>query len=748
MRSFIIIVLILAAALGIYFYTEPMNDTPEQADNTANVDTPVTDSADTKNSAAVSANINKQRIINADKEPQNWLAHGRTYDESRFSPLTKINDDNINELGLAWYFDTNTTRGLEATPIVVDGTMFSTGSWSVVFAHNAVTGELLWTYDPKVDKAWGAYACCDVVNRGVAVWEDKVFVGTIDGYLVSLDAQTGKVLWKINTIDREKPYTITGAPRIINGNVIIGNGGAEFGVRGYITAYDVSSGEQKWRFYTVPGNPADGFESEALAEAAKTWNGEWWKYGGGGTAWDSMAYDPELNLLYLGTGNGSVWNREVRSPGGGDNLYLSSIVAINPDNGEYVWHYQTTPGDSWDYTATQHLILADLNVDGAKRKVIMQAPKNGFFYLIDRTNGKFISAKNYVPVTWATGIDPDTGRPIETSNARYQAANPLASLTPEQQAAALKSLTPDQLAGAFHLPGPLGGHNWHPMSYSKQTGLVYIPAIEIPYAYGNEPKFEFKEGRWNLANDPIANMPTVDDEVNDRIDGLLRGHLSAWDPIAQKEVWRKQHAGSWNGGILSTAGNLVIQGTSAGDLVAYKADTGETVWTFPAQTGVVAPPITFSVDGEQYITVVAGWGGAFPLVAGSAAEKMHQKNRGRILTFKLGGKETLPAIIPDGPLPSIPEETASAEQIQKGKEVFHTYCGVCHGPGVKGGGVIADLRYMGSDKHAIFNDIVLGGIFKSIGMVSFADVLTEDDANNVQAYVLSQAHKLREERNN
>lgn len=749
MRALIILILVLGIASGVYFFSNTNDNTSDSSSDTstssaasASEQTPAQDSSQQSDSGI--ANINKQRIIDADKEPHNWLAHGRTYDESRFSPLTSINEDNVDQLGLAWYFDTRTSRGLEATPIVVDGTMFTTASWSVVFAHNAVTGELLWEYDPKVDKAWGVYACCDVVNRGVAVWENKVFVGTIDGYLVSLDAKTGEELWKINTIDRDKPYTITGAPRIINGKVIIGNGGAEFGVRGYITAYDVNTGEQQWRFYTIPGNPEDGFESDAIAEAAKTWNGEWWKYGGGGTVWDSMAYDPELNLMYIGTGNGSVWNREVRSPGGGDNLYLSSIVAINPDNGEYVWHYQTTPGESWDYTATQHMILADLTIDGKARKVIMQAPKNGFFYVIDRTNGEFISAENYVPVTWASGIDPATGRPIETENARYQAENPLAALSPEQQAAALKSLSDDELAGAFHRPGPLGGHNWHPMSFSKQTGLVYIPAIEIPYAYGNEPQFEFKKGRWNLANDPLLNMPTVDDEVNDRIDGLLRGHLSAWDPIAQKEVWRKQHAGSWNGGILSTAGNLVIQGTSAGDVVAYRADNGEALWSFPAQTGVVAPPVTFSVDGEQYVTVVAGWGGAFPLVAGGAAEKMNQKHRGRILTFKLGGTKTLPPIVPDGPLPPVPELTASAEEIQHGKEVFHTYCGVCHGPGVKGGGVIADLRFMGTDKHALFNDIVLGGVFKSIGMVSFADVLTEQDAKDVQAYVLSEAHKLRE----
>ncbi len=317
----------------------------------------------TSSAPAVTA-VNDKRLVAADTDAANWLTHGRTYDEQRFSPLADINRDNVGGLGLAWYYDVPTPRGMEATPIVVDGRMYVTGSWSIVYALNAATGAELWRYDPEVPKSWGQYACCDVVNRGVAVWEDSVFVGTLDGYLVALDAATGKERWRTDTINRKAPYTITGAPRVVNGLVIIGNGGADYGVRGYVSAYDASSGEMRWRFYTVPGNPDDGFESEALQTAAATWNGEWWKYGGGGTVWDSMAYDPELDLLYVGVGNGSPWNQKVRSPGGGDNLFLSSIVALRPASGEYVWHYQTTPGETWDYTATQHIILADLEIDG------------------------------------------------------------------------------------------------------------------------------------------------------------------------------------------------------------------------------------------------------------------------------------------------------------------------------------------------------------------------------------------------
>lgn len=697
---------------------------------------------------SVTATMDQNRIESAETEPQNWLAHGRTYDEGRFSPLTEVNADNVSELGLAWYFDTGAKRGLEASPIVIDGVMYTTGIWSIVYAHNAKTGELIWTHDPKVPKSWGSNACCDVVNRGVAVWKGRVYVGTLDGRLVALDAVTGEVEWDVNTIDRTRPYTITGAPRIVKDKVIIGNGGAEYGVRGYVTAYDSETGAEQWRFYTVPGDPADGYASPAMEAAAKTWTGDWWKIGGGGTVWDSMAYDPEANLLYIGVGNGSPWNQIVRSPGGGDNLYLSSIVALNPDTGEYVWHYQTTPGDSWDYTATQHMILTELTINGEERKVIMQAPKNGFFYVLDRITGEFISAKPYIPITWATHVDPESGRPVETPNARYQAANPLSALTPEQQIAALKSLTDDQLETAFHKPSPYGGHNWHPMSYSPDTGLVYIPALDIPFAYGNEPQFHYEEGKWNLSIDWQLNAPPGDKALAQRIDGMVRGYVSAWDPIKQKEVWRIQHAGSWNGGMLSTAGNLIFQGTSQGKIKAYRADTGEELWSTSSQTGVIAPPVSYAIDGEQYITVVAGWGGAFALAAGGSAEALKQKSIGRILTYKLGGKLELPAMKPDAPIPAPPALTASTEQIAHGKVMYHQYCGVCHGPGVKSGGVIADLRHMYPAKHQVFKEIVLDGILKDIGMVSFADVLTEDDAAAVQGYIISEAHKLQKELGN
>ncbi len=663
------------------------------------------------------ASVNGERIGNADAEPGNWLAHGRTYDEQRFSPLTNITTENAADLGLAWYWDTGTTRGLEATPIVVDGTMFTSGSWSVVWAHDAKTGKLLWSYDPQVPREWAKAACCDVVNRGVAVWQGKVYVGTLDGRLVALDAGTGEPVWSVQTTDRERSYTITGAPRIVKDKVIIGNGGAEYGVRGYITAYDADSGDQLWRFYTVPGDPSKPFEGPHLEKAAATWRGsEWWKVGGGGTVWDSMAYDPELNLLYIGVGNGSPWNRYIRSPGGGDNLYLSSIVAVNPDDGSMVWHYQTTPGDTWDYTATQHMILADLTIEGAERKVIMQAPKNGFFYVLDRTNGEFISAEAYVPVNWATHIDPESGKPVENPDAHY--ANDAREVR----------------------PAPYGGHNWHPMAYNGNTGLVYIPALDIPFSFAQDNAFRYQPGEWNTGLDMAQTIPPGDPDTMVEALVAVKGHLAAWDPVTQQERWRVQHDTSWNGGVLTTAGNLVFQGKSDGTFAAYAADTGETVWKFPAHVGIIAAPVAYSVDGEQYVTVVAGWGGAFALASGVPRHRGNVLSEGRILTFKLGGSVALPEPnVAYLEIPEPPEMEITPAQVASGETLYHTYCAVCHGPGaVASSGGVPDLRYSSQDVHDAWNAIVLSGAYAGRGMVGFDHVLNEDDSKALQAYVISQ----------
>ena len=413
---------------------------------------------ETAEAAELAANVDATRLTEADKDPGNWMTYGRTYSEQRFSPLARITADNVKQLGLAWYADLDTNRGQEATPLVIDGVLYVSTAWSMVKAYDAKTGTLLWSYDPAVPRALGVRGCCDVVNRGVAAWKGKIFVGTFDGRLVALDARTGKPVWSVMTVDPSKPYTITQAPRVIKGRVVIGNSGSEYGVRGYVSAYEAETGKLAWRFYTVPGDPAQPAENAILTEAAKTWHGEWWKDGGGGTVWESLSYDPELNLIYFGVGNGLEWNQGYRSASQGDNWFLSSIVAINADTGDYVWHYQATPGEEWDFDAVQQLILADLTIDGMRRQVVMQANKNGFFYVIDRKTGQLISAKNFTPVTWASGVDQKTGRPIENPGIRYD-----------------KTGKPAQL-----LPGALGAHSWQTDGVQSEDRSRLHPGARDP----------------------------------------------------------------------------------------------------------------------------------------------------------------------------------------------------------------------------------------------------------------------------
>jgi quinohemoprotein ethanol dehydrogenase len=670
------------------------------------------------------ANVDAARITGADQEPGNWMSHGRTYSEQRFSPLKEIDDRNIGGLGLAWFYDLDTDRGQEATPIVVDGVMYFTSAWSKVFALNAATGARLWSYDPKVPPEWSVNACCDVVNRGVAVWKGKVFVGTLDGRLVALDAANGKPLWEKLTIDRNFRYTITGAPRVAKGKVIIGNGGAEMGVRGYVSAYDAESGKLLWRFYTVPGDPSKPFESPILEKAAKTWTGEWWKFGGGGTVWDSIVYDPELDLLYIGVGNGSPWNQRVRSPRGGDNLFLSSIVALKPDTGEYVWHYQETPGEMWDYTACQQIILADMPVEGRARKVLFHAPKNGFFYVLDRATGALISAKPYTQVTWATGIDMKSGRPIEVPGARYT----------------------DKPAGPI-LPGPLGAHSWQPMSYSPITGLVYIPVQDSGFLYKSDEDFQPKKLANNYGIDVVAAGMPQDPKIKKAIIDSVGGRLLAWDPINQKEVWKVDRPGPWNGGVLVTAGNLVFEGTASGNFEAYRADKGEKVWSFAAQTGVMAGPVTYTVNGQQYVAVLAGWGGVFPLVAGEVSFKSGRvRNISRMLVFKIGGKAALPELAKlDEPVLNPPPSKADAATLKSGEGLFQRYCAACHGDVAVGGGVLPDLRYSSTLANELWFEIVLGGKLNKTGMSSFAKELTRKDATDIRSYVIFRANQSLDE---
>ena len=659
--------------------------------------------------AAQAANVDQAAIVASQTDGSEWLSHGRTYEEQRYSPLKQISTANVDKLGLAWSIDLENNRGLEATPLYHDGVLYASLSWSRAIAVDVATGKVLWTFDPQLARDKARDACCDVVNRGVALWNGKVFIGTLDGRLIAIDAKTGKQLWSQQTTDNSKPYTITGAPRVVKGKVIIGNGGAEYGVRGYFSAYDAETGKMAWRFYTVPGDPAKPHENPELAQAAKTWKGDsYWKGGGGGTVWDGMAYDPELDLLYVGTGNGSPWNREVRSPGGGDNLYLSSILAIRPDSGKLAWHYQVTPGDTWDFTATQQLTLATLELDGKPRKVIMQAPKNGFFYVLDRESGQLLSAEKFGKVTWAERIDLKTGRPVEAPGARYE-DKPIVMW-----------------------PSPFGAHNWHSMSYNPDTGLVYIPYQEIPGVYRNEGKDFVRRNGFNTA----SGFSDADDIPQ----SVIGGALLAWDPVKQKEAWRVPRPTYWNGGTLSTAGNLVFQGTSTGNLEAYSADKGQKLWSFGAQTGLIAAPMTYSYKGEQYVAIMAGWGGVAPLIGGEAAKAPGVGNISRLLVFKLGGEASLPPI-PETPVASnarIPHPTnASAAEIEEGKGLYAAYCSVCHGVGAKSGGLIPDLRKTDDGRRALFQQIVREGALRPLGMPAFADSLDATQVERIKAYVMT-----------
>ncbi|HEX7781624.1 MAG TPA: PQQ-dependent dehydrogenase, methanol/ethanol family [Sphingobium sp.] len=667
-------------------------------------------------------NTAADRLRNADKEPQNWLTYGGTYDEQRFSALGDITTANVGRLGLAWSADLESDRGQESTPLVVDGTMYVTTAWSKVVALDAVTGAIKWRFDPKVPGRFGVSACCDVVNRGAAYDDGKLFFGTIDGRLIALDAASGKQLWSTVTTDQSKPYTITGAPRVAGGKVYIGNGGAEYGVRGYVSAYDAKSGALAWRFYTVPGDPAkpDGAASdEILAKLARpTWFGDqYYKFGGGGTVWDSIVYDPDLDRIYIGVGNGGPWNRKIRSEDKGDNLFIGSVVALDAKTGKYLWHYQETPGDTWDFTSSQQIMLATLPIDGKTRRLILHAPKNGFFYVIDRDTGKLVSADKFAPANWADRVDLKTGRPVENPDARFQDKPFLATI------------------------GASGAHNWHPMAFSPKTRLVYLPVQEVPFLYVKDQKFRYNPAIWNLGVDM---MSTPLPETPAQIAGMkkaLQGRLVAWDPVAKKEVWRVPHDGTWNGGVLATAGDLVFQGLSDASFRAYDARNGKELWRFNAQTPLLPGPISYSVNGAQYIAIVAGNGGGFALSL-PAFDGPRVQPPGRVLVFKLDGKAVLPPTAGNVPALNPSQERWTPEQHSEGARLYGQICAACHGMGTRSAGIIPDLRRSGvlTDRQA-WQSVVIDGALTERGMVSFKTELTPQQAESIRGYVSGEASK-------
>ena len=652
--------------------------------------------------------VDDAALRTADGDSADWLTYGRTYSEQRFSPLKEIDEQSVGKLGLAWSYDLETLRGVEATPLAKDGVLYATSAWSLVYAFDAKTGNLLWKYDPQVPKDHAKYVCCDVVNRGVALYKGRVYVGTLDGRLIALDAKTGAPVWDVQTTPKDGSYAITGAPRIAKGRVLIGNAGSEYPVRGYLSAYDAATGTLAWRTYTVPGDPSKPFESDAMKRAASTWAGEWWKAGGGGTAWDAIVYDPELDQVYFGTGNGSPWYDRIRSAG--DNLYIASIVAVRADTGEQVWAYQTTPGDNWDYDATQPLMLATLSFDGAQRRVVMQANKNGFFYVIDRETGKLVSAKPYAPVNWATGIDSN-GRPIENAEAR------------KFKEAALVQ------------PSAEGAHNWNPMSFSPMTGLVYLPVLYDTSMHAVIPNWKI-----NLHDQTTGYDRAYHGKVRDEyLKMKSSGRLLAWDPVAQKEAWHADMPDPKSGGTLATAGDLVFQGRSDGKLIAYRATDGKSLWEFDAGVGIAAPPMTYSVDGVQYISVVSGWGG--PQVLGNRPPGHGNVGSGKLMTFKLGATGTMPPYqraVKPGPMPTF-KLAATPAEVEQGRVLFANFCSRCHGGDVVSGGSVPDLRYIDDSTHAMFEDIVLGGARREYGMPSFMGDITPAQVRLIHAYILDRA---------
>ncbi len=668
---------------------------------------------------AQAAAVDQHRQENADKEPSQWMSVGGTWKEQRFSPLTQINDKNAQRLGLAWYSELNTYRGVEATPLVIDGVLYNISAWDITTAYDAATGKVLWTYDPKVPVAWARLTCCGPGSRGLAAWHGKVIMATVDGRLIALDARSGQPIWTTDTLEKDQPLSITGAPRIADGKVVIGNSGGDLGARGYISAYDADTGKPAWKFYIVPGDPAkpDGAASDpVMPMAAKTWHGEWWKVGGGGNDWDTIVYDPAQHLVIFATGNGSPHAQKFRSPGGGDNLFLCSVVAVDAATGQYRWHYQEIPGEEWDYDCTAPLAMAELKIGGKLRPVLLHAPKDGFFYVLDRRTGKLISARNYVPNTWASGVDLKTGRP---------------KIYPD----AFVTESPHLLS-----PGAGGGHNWNPMSFSPRTGLVYIPAQETYMVESVLPdgEFKFRPGQSTLGAN-YRNEPELRKVLNAQASGREKGYMLAWDPVRQKEAFRIPYPHAGSGGTMVTAGNLLVQGTIRKTLAVYRADNGKKLWEMPIDSVPVSGAATYSVRGRQYIAINAGWNSA--VVNGlDEGGVPFTFSPARLLVFALDAKGVkLPPNQPSGTIPVPPSGDQPLDKVAQGAALYSTTCAICHGQNAVGG--VKDLRHMSEATHAEFLDIVLHGKRQALGMASFADKLTEDQAQAIQAYLISRAQE-------
>ena len=684
-------------------------------------------------SAPPAAQVDLARLEGIDKEPGAWLTTGRDAGKTHYSPLDQVNRETAARLGFAWELKTGTQRGMEATPIVVDGVMYTSGVAGRVYALEAATGRLLWQFEPLLKLKNARGSCCDLVNRGVAVWKGTVYVGSFEGVLYALNAKDGKVRWQADTfIDHARAYSITGAPQIAGKVVVIGNGGAEFDSRGYVSAYDLETGHLAWRFYTVPGDPNKPYESKALEMAARTWDATRDSTrGDGGNAWDAIAYDPKTNLVYFGTGNGAPWNNEYRSPSGGDNLFIASIVAVNADTGEYAWHYQETPGDRWDFDATPHIMLATLKINGADRDVLMQASKNGFFYVLDRATGELLAADKFVDANWATHVDLKTGRPAENPDTDYTRGKPV-----------------------IVFPSGVGGHNFNPMSLSARTGLVYIPTVHSGMALVKAPPTPHLQERSSTgvqiafatqllappATLPPALRPVAAPSYLKKVPSLdMHASLKAWDPVAHKVVWEHKYATFMDhGGVLSTAGGVVIQGSIDGKLRVFNDQTGDVIKEIDTGSPLIAAPMTYTVKGVQYVAILAGSGGGgwnFWMPGNVAAER---GNENRVLTFRLDGGVTPvpPVLTAVSPIPEPPAQPGTPADIAAGGALFGHDCAGCHSNAARA--AVPDLRRSGFIRDAAaFQSVVRGGALEKRGMPSWDDLLTAIEVEQIRAHLVS-----------
>jgi quinohemoprotein ethanol dehydrogenase len=652
---------------------------------------------------------------------KDWPGYGRTFGEQHYSPLTQINAANVASLGLAW-FDDLPGNNTATVPVEVGGVLYIAYGLTVIRAYDVRSGRMLWEYDSHTGEKAGARLRQGWGIRGLAYWNGKVYAGTGDGRLVAVDAASGKEVWAVSTVEEGDFRYITGAPRVFGGKIIIGHGGADSAsIRGYVTTYDAETGKELWRFYLAPGDPAKGFEDKAQAMAARTWKGEWWKYGGGANAWNDFTYDAETDTILIGTGNGAPWNQKIRSPGGGDNLFVCSMVALDAKTGAYKWHYQYNPGETWDYNATMDMELADLKIDGHMRKVVLTAPKNGFFYVIDRTDGKLISAEKIARVTWATRIDVASGRPVEVAAARFPDGRP------------------------FELwPSFRGAHSWMPMAFSPRTGLAYVPKLESGAIYADKG---ITPANWTRTPGNAVDMAIdLDFNVKDPLQNT--SSLLAWNPVTQKKAWEVSTIGGWNGGVMATGGNLVFQGQLNGRFSAYSADKGQELWHFDAQNAVLGAPISYWVDGRQYVTVAVGMGTSVASyrAALGGLDFDYRTQKRRLLTFVLGGTARLPAA--DRPTrlqavddPGFRRDDALAMQ---GAAVFGRRCVECHGVGMIAAGGAPDLRTSGIPLDAgLFRQVVHDGMLAPNGMPRF-DNLTDADLAAVRQYIRTGADDLRQ----